>query len=216
MTDTGKLIILFLSPLLLTAVLWIALAGNGDESPRSARPAIAAAAWPDTTGSSSGRSADGSGAKLPPPLVMLKRRPSSVALQPVTRQSAEATSEPRRVITPVPPQGRQSAQAPRTRTLRMLVTAYCPCPKCCGQHSDGKTASGRSVSANGSRLVAADTRVLPFGTRVSVPGYYSGAPVPVLDRGKKIRGHRLDVFFRSHSRAKRWGARWLDVTVYAD
>jgi len=98
----------------------------------------------------------------------------------------------------------------------MLVTAYCPCRKCCGRHSDGKTASGRGIAANGSRFVAADTRVLAFGTKVSVPGYYSGAPVPVLDRGKRIRGHRLDVFFRSHSQAKAWGSRWLDVTVYAD
>jgi len=105
---------------------------------------------------------------------------------------------------------------PRTRTIRMLVTAYCPCRKCCGRWSDGRTACGKSIYSHGSRFVAADTRLLPFGTRVSVPGYYNGAPVPVLDRGRRIKGYRLDVFFLSHSQAKRWGKRWLDVTVYED
>ncbi len=98
----------------------------------------------------------------------------------------------------------------------MLVTAYCPCRKCCGAHSDGVTASGKSVYANGSRFVAADTRLLGFHTRLSIPGYYGGAPVSVLDRGGKIKGRRLDVFFLSHKRATQWGARWLDVTVYQD
>lgn len=100
------------------------------------------------------------------------------------------------------------------RTLRMLVTAYCPCRRCCGRHSDGRTASGHRITANGGRFVAADTNVLPFGTRISVPGYHGGATVEVLDRGGRIRGRRLDVFFPSHATARQWGSRWLDVTVY--
>jgi 3D (Asp-Asp-Asp) domain-containing protein len=106
--------------------------------------------------------------------------------------------------------------AARMETLRMLVTAYCPCRKCCGRYQDGRTASGRDIHANGSRFVAADTRILPFGTRVSVPGYHDGLAVPVLDRGGRIKGHRLDVFFLSHAQAEKWGARWLDVTVHWD
>ena len=113
-----------------------------------------------------------------------------------------------------PPPAAPPAPPVRTRTVRMLVTAYCPCQACCGHHSDGRTASGRSVRTNSSRFVAADTRLLPFGTRVSVPGYYEAAPVSVLDRGGRIKGRRLDVFFLSHARAKQWGSRWLDVTVY--
>jgi 3D (Asp-Asp-Asp) domain-containing protein len=99
----------------------------------------------------------------------------------------------------------------------MLVTAYCPCRECCGRWSAiHRTACGLSVRANRSRFVAADTDILPFGQRVSVPGYHGGAPVPVLDRGSAIVGRHLDVFFRSHAEAKRWGSRWLDVTVYRD
>ena len=97
----------------------------------------------------------------------------------------------------------------------MRVTAYCPCHRCCGRNSDGRTASGRSIYANGARFVAADARLLAFGTRLSVPGYYGGAPVPVLDRGGRVKGRRLDVFFLSHARARTWGVRRLDVTVYA-
>ncbi len=100
------------------------------------------------------------------------------------------------------------------RTMRMLVTAYCPCRKCCGKHADGKTASGYSVWVNGGKMVAADTRVLPFGTLVSVPGYHGGEIVPVLDRGGKIKGRRLDLLFPTHAQAKRFGKRWVDVRVY--
>lgn len=128
-----------------------------------------------------------------------------------------ATLRPEDAVHPSAPRPRGSADSPprNTRTISMLVTAYCPCRRCCGRYSDGRTASGRSIRADGSMFVAADTRLLPFGTRVSVPGYHGGAPVSVLDRGAKIKGDRLDVFFLSHARAKAWGARRLDVTVYS-
>ncbi len=95
----------------------------------------------------------------------------------------------------------------------MTVTAYCPCTKCCGRQAKGITASGASVRANGSKFVAADTRLLPFGTKVSVPGYNGGTAVPVLDTGSKIKGHRLDVYFSSHQKAMSWGSRYVQVTV---
>jgi len=128
-----------------------------------------------------------------------------------------------RRVPPAAPRSARPAQSTprrasirRSQTVYMLVTAYCPCRKCCGRYTDGKTACGHTIHANGSRFVAADTRVLPFGTRVSVPGYHQGAAVPVLDRGKRIRDMRLDVFFLSHHQARRWGAKWLPVTVFFD
>lgn len=96
--------------------------------------------------------------------------------------------------------------------VRMLVSAYCPCAKCCGLRACGVTASGRSIRANGGRFVAAD-RAYPFDTRIGIPGYNQGQPVPVIDRGGKIKGAHLDVFFPTHAQAQQWGARWLDVTV---
>jgi 3D (Asp-Asp-Asp) domain-containing protein len=104
------------------------------------------------------------------------------------------------------------------RTLRMLVTAYSPDERSCGLSADGITASGYSVWTNGMKMVAADTRLLPLGALVSVPGYDHGAVVPVLDRGSRIKGHRLDVLFPTHEQARAWGAQRLDVVVweYAD
>jgi 3D (Asp-Asp-Asp) domain-containing protein len=104
------------------------------------------------------------------------------------------------------------------RTMHMLVTAYSPDERSCGKFADGFTASGYSVWTNGMKLVAADTRLLPFGTIITIPGYHDGKPVPVLDRGGKIKGHRLDVLYPTHEVALKWGVQKLDVTVweYAD
>jgi 3D (Asp-Asp-Asp) domain-containing protein len=99
----------------------------------------------------------------------------------------------------------------RWRVVRMRVTAYCPCPKCCGNFSDGITASNHRIRP-GDMFVAAD-KAFRFQTELVVPGYNSGQPVKVLDRGRLIKGNRLDVFFSSHSVAKKWGTRYLDVMV---
>ena len=105
-----------------------------------------------------------------------------------------------------------------SRTVRMLVTAYSPDARSCGAFADGITASGYSVKTNGMRLVAADTRLLPFGTMLSIPGYDDGYIVPVLDRGGAITGDHLDVLFPTHGQALHWGVRHLDITIweYAD
>jgi len=105
------------------------------------------------------------------------------------------------------------------RTVQMQVTAYCPCSICCGRHSDGKTASGTKADHP---LVAAP-RSIPFGSWVIVPGYNHGNPVRVEDRGRVIRGNRLDVLFQklpgekgyrpAHARAVAWGVQTLSVTI---
>ena len=102
------------------------------------------------------------------------------------------------------------------RVVRMEVTAYCACKKCCGPNAQGLTASGKPVTHNRGRFVAADTRLLGFGTALSVPGYHGGRAVKVLDRGGAIKGNKLDVYFPSHERALRWGRQHLDVTVLED
>jgi 3D (Asp-Asp-Asp) domain-containing protein len=99
------------------------------------------------------------------------------------------------------------------RVIRMEVTAYCPCTLCCGPNAQGLTACGKPVTHNHGRFVAADAAVFNFGTSLSVPGYYGGQDVKVLDRGGAIKGNKLDVFFPTHARAKQWGRQHLDVTV---
>lgn len=106
----------------------------------------------------------------------------------------------------------------KVASVRMLVTAYSPDKRSCGPNARGITASGKSVWTNAMRLVAADTRLLPFGSLIAVPGYHAGKPVPVLDRGGAIKGRRLDVLFPTHEEARAWGKRYITVTVwdYAD
>jgi len=99
------------------------------------------------------------------------------------------------------------------RVLKMEVTAYCPCKKCCGKGARGITASGARISHNDGLFVAADTTLLPFRTKLLIPGYASGKAVPVLDRGGAIKGNRLDVFFPTHEQALKWGRRTIDVTI---
>lgn len=72
----------------------------------------------------------------------------------------------------------------------------------------GQTASGTMARPG---TVAADTRVLPFGTLVYVEGYGWGR---VEDRGGAIRGNKLDLFFRSHRQALEWGRQHHQVQVW--
>lgn len=104
------------------------------------------------------------------------------------------------------------------RTIWMTVTAYSPDERSCGDSADGITSSIHNVYTNGMKLVAADSRVLPLGSMISVPGYDEGRIVPVLDRGGAIKGHRLDLLFPTHEAARRWGVKHIPITVweYAD
>jgi len=99
------------------------------------------------------------------------------------------------------------------RVYWMNVSAYCPCTKCCGKNAQGITASGKPVTYAAGRFVAADTSLLPFGTRLHIPGYHDGAPVEVIDRGGAIKGLKLDVFFATHEEALQWGRRSIAVTL---
>lgn len=103
-------------------------------------------------------------------------------------------------------------------TIEMLVTAYSPDAASCGQFADGQTATLHSVITNAGQLVAADTRVLPYGSMLTIDGYASDEVVPVLDCGGAIKGNRLDLLFPTHAEALAWGVRRVDVVVweYAD
>jgi 3D (Asp-Asp-Asp) domain-containing protein len=104
------------------------------------------------------------------------------------------------------------------RVLLMRVTAYSPDHRSCGEFADGQTATLHSVWTNGMRLVAADPKVLPYGTMLTVPGYADNEIVPVLDCGGAIKGARLDLLYPTHERALQWGVQDLRVVIweYAD
>jgi 3D (Asp-Asp-Asp) domain-containing protein len=102
-------------------------------------------------------------------------------------------------------------QTSQWQTVRMRVTGYCACRKCCGKFADGITACGHKIR-RGDVFAAADRRY-SFGTEMVVAGYNNGQPIKVLDRGGAIRGNKLDLFFHSHKEAQRWGVQYIDVKI---
>lgn len=80
------------------------------------------------------------------------------------------------------------------------ATAYC---------LKGRTATGGSVRRG---IVAADPRVLPLGTRITLSaGAYSGSYV-VADTGGAVKGRKLDIWVPNCSEARRFGRRTVSVS----
>lgn len=115
----------------------------------------------------------------------------------------------------------------RTEKISLEATGYCKCQECCGWKRNiflqpvyaygsmegqpkkiGETASG--TKAKPYHTIAADTDVFPFGTRMKIPGYGWGV---VEDRGGAIKGGRIDLFFRTHKEALKWGRQTVTVEV---
>lgn len=135
-----------------------------------------------------------------------------VEIEPVVEQVVEAQPEPTFAADTRWFDGRPVRPV---RTITMTVTAYSPDHRSCGEFADGQTATLHSVFTNAMKLVAADPRMLPMGTMLSIDGYDGGDIVPVLDIGGAIKGNRLDVLFPTHEQAMEWGVREIDVVVYA-
>lgn len=104
---------------------------------------------------------------------------------------------------------------------QFLITAYCPCEKCCGiwsaQHPSRqgtgyiqKTATG--VIPQEKHTIAADPAVVPFGTVLVI----DDQEYVVEDTGAAIKGNRLDIFFESHEEALKWGKQYRIVYVKGD
>ena len=75
----------------------------------------------------------------------------------------------------------------------------------------GKTAAGSRPT---DKIVAADPRILPLGSRIRVDdaGAYSGEYV-VTDTGRKVHGHHIDLFIADPAEAKRFGKKHVRVSV---
>ena len=136
---------------------------------------------------------------------------SPVLNKPEIKADSESLKADSATRNPVNTSNNDTKQPSEWQNVRMRVTAYCPCPKCCGEYSDGITACGHKIQP-GDTFVAADKRY-PFDTDMLIPGYSNSQPVKVIDRGGAIKGNKLDVFFATHEEALEWGVRHLDVKV---
>lgn len=104
---------------------------------------------------------------------------------------------------------------PATQVVKMKVTAYCLCGECCGKWSGGnKTSVGDKATIYDG--VAADPKMLPYRTKLNIPGI---GIKEVDDTGGGMRQsakqgiYHIDVRMSSHSEARKWGVRWLEVEV---
>ena len=136
---------------------------------------------------------------------------SAAAAVPLLTKQVELIHTIVPVNVPTKVEAKPAISLPKVRTIMMQVTAYCPCKKCCGSKAQGITASGKNVSYNNGRFVAAD-RSMAFGTKLIIPGYGEQA-VEVIDRGGAIKGNKLDVFFPTHAEALKWGRQNILVTI---
>lgn len=87
------------------------------------------------------------------------------------------------------------------------TTAYCPCEKCCGNFSDGITATGTVATAG--RTIAVDPKIIPYGSKVTIDGKEYIAE----DCGGAIKGNRIDIFFETHEEAIQYGVHNTQVTI---
>ena len=94
-----------------------------------------------------------------------------------------------------------AANTTKTRVMRMEATAFI--------QNGNLTASG-TVPRKG--IVAADTSILPLGSRIRISdaGIYDGV-YTVTDTGGHITGHRIDVFVTTAVSAKKFGRRMVTV-----
>ena len=93
-----------------------------------------------------------------------------------------------------------------------VITAYCACYDCCNKNPTDKgygiTASG--VKAQQGITVAADTKVLPFGTKIYIEGV--GERI-VQDTGSAIKGKKIDLYFENHQEAWDFGRQTKEVMI---
>lgn len=85
------------------------------------------------------------------------------------------------------------------RRMTVLSTGYC---------LRGTTATGIPV---GWGVVAVDPKVIPLGTRMTVPGYGEGV---AADTGSAVKGAIIDLWFPSCAQALRWGRRVVTITLH--
>ena len=92
------------------------------------------------------------------------------------------------------------------KSNKYVITAYCPCVKCCGK-TDGITASGVKAVEG---ITVAMNKSIPFGTKIYIDGV--GERI-VQDRGGAIKGNKIDLYFDSHQKALEFGRQIKEVTI---
>ena len=87
-------------------------------------------------------------------------------------------------------------------SLNVVATGYTPGdPGCTGITYTGTKASRGTI--------AVDPKVIPFGTKLYIPGYGYGV---AADTGGAIKGNKIDLCYETRAEALNWGIK--NITVY--
>lgn len=90
-----------------------------------------------------------------------------------------------------------------------VVTAYCPCEKCCGVWADGITATG--TKATQGKTIAVDPSLIELGSVVYFDGIDGFGGYVAEDTGGAIKENRIDIYFDNHQDALEWGVKEIEV-----
>ncbi|MFA5925578.1 MAG: 3D domain-containing protein [Parcubacteria group bacterium] len=113
--------------------------------------------------------------------------------------------------------------APAEKKTFVVTAYYKPLPGqsryLCGNYKSEKRMNGEGLKTSSGTAphegtVAADPRVLPYGTKVNIPGYGEGK---VEDTGGAIKGNRIDVFMGEGESALEksvaWGKKKVEIEI---
>ena len=127
--------------------------------------------------------------------------------------STPANAKPLKLTRPVP----KTEPGVTYKNLgEFTLTAYCPCVECCGEWSKyhpsrigtdyiQKTITG-TIPEEG-RTIGVDPDVIPYGSVVVIDGHEYIAE----DTGSLIEGNHIDVYFKNHEDAIKFGAQSENV-----
>lgn len=94
----------------------------------------------------------------------------------------------------------ETADLSKAREMTVKSHAYC---------INGMTSRGVSTRRG---VIAVDPKVIPYGSKLYVPGYGWGT---ALDTGGSIKGNTIDLWMPTRSQCMQWGTRTLKVKVIA-
>ncbi len=112
---------------------------------------------------------------------------------------------------------------PETKIIRKGMAMSVYTPEGYKRYTKRITAHATAYVATGNRtaiglvpyegIVAVDPRVIPFYTKMYIPGY---GIAMAGDTGGDIIGNNIDLFFDDYHRAINWGRRDIDIYILAD
>ena len=90
------------------------------------------------------------------------------------------------------------AHVSNVRELKVRVSSYC---------LGGMTSRGVQTRVG---VIAVDPNVIPYGSKIYVPGYGWGT---ALDTGGAIKGNVIDIWMPTYNQCIQWGVRDLTIKV---